>query len=161
MENNIFNLWTYFIIYSIAGWILESVYRSYREKKIINTGFLNGPLCPIYGIGAIIMFLFLRQFSNNIIILFTVSLIGMSLWEYLVGYLLEKIFKTKYWDYSDHKINIKGRVCLSNSICWGILGVIFVKYIHPFVKDLVFKVDIRLLHYIISIILIFLILSAS
>ena len=152
MENNIFNLWTYFIIYSIAGWILESVYRSYREKKIINTGFLNGPLCPIYGIGAIIMFLFLRQFSNNIIILFTVSLIGMSLWEYLVGYLLEKIFKTKYWDYSDHKINIKGRVCLSNSICWGILGVIFVKYIHPFVKDLVFKVDIRLLHYIISII---------
>ena len=99
MENNIFNLWTYFIIYSIAGWILESIYRSYREKKIINTGFLNGPLCPIYGIGAIIMFLFLRQFSNNIIILFTVSLIGMSLWEYLVGYLLEKIFKTKYWDY--------------------------------------------------------------
>ena len=134
MENNIFNLWTYFIIYSIAGWILESVYRSYREKKIINTGFLNGPLCPIYGIGAIIMFLFLRQFSNNIIILFTVSLIGMSLWEYLVGYLLEKIFKTKYWDYSDHKINIKGRVCLSNSICWGILGVLFVKYIHPFVE---------------------------
>ena len=139
MENNIFNLWTYFIIYSIAGWILESVYRSYREKKIINTGFLNGPLCPIYGIGAIIMFLFLRQFSNNIIILFTVSLIGMSLWEYLVGYLLEKIFKTKYWDYSDHKINIKGRVCLSNSICWGILGVIFVKYIHPFVKSNNFK----------------------
>lgn len=134
MENNIFNLWTYFIIYSIAGWILESVYRSYREKKIINTGFLNGPLCPIYGIGAIIMFLFLSQFSNNIIILFTVSLIGMSLWEYLVGYLLEKIFKTKYWDYSDHKINIKGRVCLSNSICWGILGVLFVKYIHPFVE---------------------------
>ena len=160
MENNIFNLWTYFIIYSIAGWILESVYRSYREKKIINTGFLNGPLCPIYGIGAIIMFLFLRQFSNNIIILFTVSLIGMSLWEYLVGYLLEKIFKTKYWDYSDHKINIKGRVCLSNSICWGILGVFLVKYIHPFIKNIVLKIDNSILKYIIIVIAVLTLIDA-
>lgn len=135
MENNIFDLWSYFIIYSIGGWILESIYRSFRERKIINTGFLKGPLCPIYGIGAIIMFLFLKQFSKNVILLFIVSLLVMTLWEYLVGYMLEKIFKTKYWDYSDHKINIKGRVCLFNSICWGILGVLFVKYIHPFVQE--------------------------
>ena len=129
METNLFNLWTYFIIYSICGWILESVYRSFREKKIINTGFLNGPMCPIYGIGAIIMILFLGKFSKNIIVLFLVSFIVLSIWEYIVGVYLEKTFKTKYWDYSDHKINIKGRVCLSNSICWGILGVLFIKYI--------------------------------
>ncbi len=157
MEDNIFNLWTYFIIYSIAGWLLESIYRSFCEKRIINTGFLNGPLCPIYGIGAIIMFLFLRQFSNNIIILFLISFVGMSLWEYIVGYLLEKIFKTKYWDYSDHKINIKGRVCLSNSICWGILGILFVKYIHPFVErelQYVNPITLKIIIYIITIIFI-------
>lgn len=135
MENTIFDLWTYFIIYSIAGWILESVFRSFCEKRLLNTGFLNGPFCPIYGIGSIIMLLFLEKFQNNIIVLFVISLLVLSVWEYVVGVLLEKIFKTRYWDYSDHKINIKGRVCLSNSIYWGILGVIFIKYIHPFVDN--------------------------
>ena len=134
MEYTIFNLWTYFIIYSIAGWVLESVFRSFCEKKIINTGFLNGPFCPIYGIGTIIMLLFLKKFQNNLFILFIISFLVLSVWEYLVGVLLEKIFKTKYWDYSDQKININGRVCLFNSICWGILGVLFIKYIHPFVE---------------------------
>ena len=133
MENTIFQLWTYFIIYSIAGWGLESVFRSFCEKRLLNTGFLNGPFCPIYGIGSIIMLLFLEKFQDNIVVLFTISLLVLSVWEYVVGVLLERVFKTKYWDYSDHKINIKGRVCLSNSIYWGILGVIFIKFIHPFI----------------------------
>ena len=152
METNLFNLWTYFIIYSICGWILESVYRSFREKKIINTGFLNGPMCPIYGIGAIIMILFLGKFSKNIIVLFLVSFIVLSIWEYIVGVYLEKTFKTKYWDYSDHKINIKGRVCLSNSICWGILGVLFIKYIHPFIKHEISSINLNVLKVIVLII---------
>lgn len=135
MEYTIFNLWTYFIIYSIAGWVLESVFRSFCEKRLLNTGFLNGPFCPIYGIGSIIMFLFLEVFRDNIVLLFLVSFFILSVWEYIVGVLLEKIFKTKYWDYSDHTINIKGRVCLFNSICWGILGVLFIRYIHPFVEQ--------------------------
>lgn len=134
MEYTIFNLVVYFIIYSIAGWALESIYRSFCEKKIINSGFLNGPFCPIYGIGAIIMFLFLEKFRMNTLVLYLISFLVLSIWEYCVGVLLEKIFKTKYWDYSDHKVNIKGRVCLFNSVCWGILGVLFIEYIHPFVE---------------------------
>lgn len=134
MRYTIFNLLTYFIMYSIAGWMLESTYRSIREKRIINSGFLLGPFCPIYGTGAIIMLLFLEKFKGNVIALFIISFLVLSTWEYLVGVLLEKIFKTKYWDYSDHKINIKGRVCLSNSIYWGILGVLFIEYIHPFIE---------------------------
>lgn len=134
MGYTIFNLLTYFVIYSIAGWTLESVYRSFCEKKLINSGFLIGPFCPIYGTGAIIMLLFLEEFKENILALFIISFLVLSIWEYFVGVLLEKIFKTKYWDYSDHKINIKGRVCLSNSICWGILGVLFIEYIHPFIE---------------------------
>lgn len=155
MEYTILNLWTYFIIYSIAGWCLESVYRSFCEKKLINTGFLNGPFCPIYGIGAIIMLLFLKQFKENIVILFIISFLVLSIWEYAVGVLLEKIFKTKYWDYSDHKINIKGRVCLFNSISWGILGVIFTRYIHPYIENNLGMLNINVLKivmYIISII---------
>lgn len=153
MECTIFELLTYFIIYSIAGWVLESVYRSFCEKKLINTGFLNGPFCPIYGIGAIIMFLFLEHFQENILGLFIISFLILSIWEYVVGVLLEKAFKTKYWDYSDHKINIKGRVCLFNSICWGVLGVFFIKYIHPYVENKIQIINPYILKIIICVIL--------
>ena len=134
MEYTLFNLFAYFMFYSIAGWGLESVYRSFCEKKFINTGFLKGPFCPIYGVGTIIKLLILKDFQKNIILLFIVSFLMLSFWEYIVGVVLEKIFKTRYWDYSKNKINFKGRVCLFNSVCWGILGVLFIKYIHPFVE---------------------------
>lgn len=157
MENQFFSMLTYFIIYSILGWILESVFRSICEKKLINTGFLKGPFCPIYGVGALIMIFLLSRFENNIILLFIVSFFTLTFWEYVVGIFLEKIFHTKYWDYSDHKFNIQGRICLSNSIYWGILGVLFVKYIHPFINsniglvmhDVYFKVVIYLISFIV------------
>lgn len=147
----IFEILTYFIIYSFLGWIMESVLRSVIERKLINTGFLIGPFCPIYGIGACIMFLFLSGLKEKIILLFVVSLLAMSIWEYIVGVLLEKIFKTKYWDYSDHKFNIQGRVCLTNSICWGVIGVLFVHFIHPFIQQLIASINVTVLHYIVSI----------
>lgn len=131
MEINLFELLMYFIIYSILGWIMESVVRSVAEKKIINTGFLIGPLCPIYGFGACIMILFLSHLKNRIILLFAISVIVLSAWEYIVGVLLEKLFKTKYWDYSDHKFNIQGRVCLTNSICWGVIRSIICTFYPP------------------------------
>ena len=141
MDNTFFYILIYFIIYSFLGWILESIVRTICEKKIINTGFLIGPFCPIYGFGAIIMILFLNRFENNIILLFFISFIVLSIWEYIVGVLLEKLFKTKYWDYSKNRFNIKGRVCLTNSLAWGILGVLFIKYIHPFIQHLIGYVD--------------------
>ena len=133
---------------------MESIFRSIMEKKIINTGFLKGPICPIYGIGAIIMFTFLQSLENNILLLFLVSIIILTLWEYIVGVMLEKMFHTRYWDYSDHKFNIQGRICLSNSIYWGVLGVVFVKYIHPNIQNLIQKVDIKLLYFIVTILMV-------
>lgn len=130
---------------------MESVFRSICEKKIINTGFLKGTFCPIYGIGATIMLLFLDRFENKPVLLFCIAIIILTAWEYIVGVLLEKIFQTKYWDYSNHKINFQGRICLTNSICWGILGVLFVKYIHPFIQGIIGKIDINLLNYIMAI----------
>ena len=107
MENQILQLCIFFILYSFLGWVMESIIRTVCEKRIVNTGFLYGPFCPIYGIGALIMFLFLERFKNNIFLLFFTSFIILSAWEYIVGWMLEKIFRTKYWDYSDHKCNIR------------------------------------------------------
>ena len=151
MNINLVEVITYFIIYSFLGWIMESVFRSICEKKLINTGFLRGPFCPIYGFGATIMFLFLGQFENRLILLFGIAIIVLTAWEYLVGVILETLFHTKYWDYSNHKFNFQGRICLTNSICWGILGVLFVRYIHPFVQGIIAKIDVSLLNYVVAI----------
>lgn len=138
----------YFAIYSFLGWCVESVYKSILEKKFVNSGFLYGPFCPIYGFGAIIMTLVLTKLSSNIFVVFIVSTILLTIWEYVVGVLLEKIFKTKYWDYSHLKFNINGRVCLKNSIYWGILGVIFTFIIHPFIKEYVDLIPGKVLIYV-------------
>lgn len=138
----------YFAIYSFLGWCVESIYKSLIEKKLINSGFLHGPFCPIYGFGAVIMILLLTNLPNNILVIFISSMIFMTLWEYIVGVLLEKIFKTKYWDYSNIKFNINGRVCLKNSIYWGILGVIFTFLVHPWVQAQVTKIPEKILFYI-------------
>lgn len=160
MAIQLLELATYFIIYSFLGWVLESIFRSFCEKKIINTGFLRGPICPIYGCGAIIMILFLKNFSSSKILLFIMSIIFLSLWEYIVGVILEKLFKTKYWDYSDHKFNYKGRICLTNSIAWGFLGVLFIDFIHPGIVNLLKNVDVLYLKIIVPILLILILTDA-
>lgn len=97
------------------------------------------------------MILIIGHLKGNMIALFLVSLIVLTFWEYIVGVLLEKIFKTKYWDYSDHKINFQGRICLTNSLAWGFLGIGFIEYIHPFIVSQLEKVDPELFHVIIYI----------
>jgi uncharacterized membrane protein len=136
-----FQILSYFIIYSFLGWILESVFRSFCEKKIINTGFLIGPVCPIYGAGSIIMLIMMGHLKGKLIEIFLISMIVLTIWEYLVGFFLEKVFKTKYWDYSDHKINFRGRICLTNSLFWGLLGVGFINYIHPYILNIINLID--------------------
>lgn len=159
MEYSFLEIMIYFITYSFLGWVMESIFRSICERKLINTGFLIGPFCPIYGVGAIIMLLFLKNFSNNILLLFVVSIIVLTIWEYLVGVLLEKLFHTKYWDYSNNKFNFQGRICLMNSLFWGILGVVFVKFIHLMIENLISKIDIRILAFVYSIIAIVMIVD--
>lgn len=149
MDNNtILYFITYFIVYSFAGWLLESIYKSVYTKKFVNSGFLIGPYCPIYGFGAIIMLLTLGFLKEKPVLLFLASFFILSCWEYLVGLFLEKAFKTKYWDYSDIKFNIQGRVCLKNSIYWGILGLIFIEILHPFVQAQINQVPTNMLLYI-------------
>lgn len=134
MKTEIINILMYLILYSFLGWVLESIYKTYMQKKVVNSGFLHGPFCPIYGIGAIIMYIGLGHFKETPILVFTLGIIILSIWEYIVGWGLEKIFNTKYWDYSQNKYNIQGRICLKNSIYWGILGIVFTYIVHPFIQ---------------------------
>ena len=146
--NTILYFIAYLIIYSFAGWILESVYKSIIEKRFVNSGFLVGPFCPIYGFGALIMLISLNSLKEKPIELFIIAFFVLSLWEYIVGLFLEKVFKTKYWDYSQSKFNIQGRICLRNSIFWGILGVVFICVLHPFIDSYIKLIPTNFLIYI-------------
>ena len=138
---------TYIMIYSFGGWLLESISKTFWEKQWVNSGFLNGPICPIYGLGAVLMITVLTPLKENILLLFLAAFALLSVWEYLVGIFLEKVFKTKYWDYSHLKFNFQGRICLKNSLYWGILGVLFIRYIHPWVATHVEQISTYLLTY--------------
>ena len=139
---------TYLILYSFAGWVLESVCKTVEQRKFVNSGFLYGPFCPIYGFGALIMLLCLSFLKEKPVLLFIAAFFILSIWEYLVGIFLEKVFKTKYWDYSHLKFNFQGRVCLKNSLFWGILGVLFICIIHPFIEKYITMIPISILLYI-------------
>lgn len=123
-----------FIIYSIIGWIIEVVAVSKDTKCFINRGFLIGPYCPIYGVCSLIIILIIPKFEN-IGILFLITMIICSLIEYITSYLMEKMFKARWWDYSHLKFNLNGRICLKNSLYFGILGVLLIKYVNPLILN--------------------------
>lgn len=143
----------YFFIYSFLGWVCETIYCSIGGQKFVNRGFLNGPICPIYGFGALFVVLMLREYSDNTIMLFICAMIGTSILEYFSSVGLEKIFHAKWWDYSKKICNINGRICLKNSFLFGVMGVLLTKVIHPIITDLVSLIPIKAT-YCISIILI-------
>ena len=125
-----------FALYSLLGWACESTYCSIPAKRFINRGFLNGPFCPVYGVGALLVIFLLRPFTQNLLVLFVFGVLVTSVLEYITGFLLEKLFHTTWWDYSKRKFNIKGRVCLRNSLLFGILSVLLLHFINPFVEKL-------------------------
>lgn len=141
-----------FLIYSFMGWSIEVVNSLISEKKFVNRGFMLGPYCPIYGYSAIIMVLYLDQYRDNVLTVFLLAVVVCSVVEYLVSYAMEKLFNARWWDYSNRKFNINGRVCLTNAFLFGILGVILVYFINPFLYGLLSKVNTKVLM-IISIIL--------
>ena len=141
-----------FLIYSFMGWSIEVVNSLISEKKFVNRGFMLGPYCPIYGYSAIIMVLYLDQYRDNVLTVFLLAVVVCSVVEYLVSYVMEKLFNARWWDYSNRKFNINGRVCLTNAFLFGILGVILVYFINPFLYGLLSKVNTKVLM-IISIIL--------
>ncbi len=124
-----------FFVYSIIGWIIETTYVGIKEKKFVDRGFLIGPYCPIYGFGALGMILYLEQYKDNIITVFFLAVIICSILEYLTSYLMEKILKARWWDYSKKRFNLNGRICGENALLFGIGGVIIIYSFHPLLKE--------------------------
>lgn len=138
MGEYFFDIVIYFALYSFIGWMLETIYASISKKKFINRGFLHGPFCPIYGFGAILIIQLLIFLNNSLSIVsesttvkILLAMLLTTILEYITGYILEKIFNCKWWDYSNNFLNLHGRVCIKYSIFWGILSYILITFIHP------------------------------
>ena len=147
-----FHYFLLFFIYSVLGWITETTYASIKQKKLVDRGFLIGPYCPIYGFGAIIGILYLTQYKNNILTVFILAAIIACITEYITSYIMEKIFKARWWDYSNEKFNINGRICGKNAMLFGICGIAVIYIIQPTINFLIKNINNKILM-IISIVL--------
>lgn len=121
----------FFFFYSIIGWISEVIYCSIKDKKFTNRGFLFGPICPIYGTGAISMLLALSWCKKWPVVVFLLGVVVCDIVEYLTSVIMEKLFHARWWDYSKKKFNLHGRICLEHSCYWGIFSVLLIYLIHP------------------------------
>ncbi len=130
-----------FIIYSNLGWLMEVTLKSIELKRFINRGFLIGPICPIYGYGCLLIIILLKNFTSNIVLLFFSSVIICSILEYLTSYIMEKLFKARWWDYSRRKYNINGRICLNTMIPFGLLGCLMMYVVNPFLESKLLLID--------------------
>lgn len=134
-----------FFIFSVLGYFSEVIYCYILTKKIINRGFMRGPYCPIYGVGAISILILLRSYYEDPIVLFILGTIICSTIEYITSYLLEKIFHNKWWDYKNRKYNINGRVCLINSLLFGVASLVVVYVFYPIASFLLKSINHNLL----------------
>ena len=126
----------YFFVYGFLGWCTEVAFAACKERKFVNRGFLNGPICPIYGIGVGIVVQFLTPYKENLVLLYIASVVMVTALEWVTGFILEKIFHNKWWDYSKMPLNLNGYVCLLFSLIWGAACVLIVDFIHPLIhKD--------------------------
>ncbi len=116
---SVYYIISYFIIFSVGGWLWESFWVSIREKRIVNRGFVTGPVCTVYGCGGVAMYLMLRYIEHNLILVFFAGMFIATTIEFITGTVMEAIFHTSWWDYTEQKFNIKGRICLGVSLCWG------------------------------------------
>lgn len=132
------NQWiTFFFIYSFLGWVWESCYVSIKSHRWVNRGFLRMPMLPLYGSGATIMLLLTLPFPGNYVLQYCLGVIGPTILEYFTGWAMEKLFKMRYWDYSNQRFNIKGYICLTSSIAWGFFTLLMTYVLHPPIEHFV------------------------
>ena len=133
LNDTLFELFYYFCWWSIFGWFLEVVVRTLETGGFENRGFLNGPFCPIYGFGVTIITHILEPIQENFLLLYIASSVICTSFELFVGVLMEKIFNTKWWDYSHEKFNYKGFICLRIALLWGVGSVLVIRIVHPLI----------------------------
>ena len=146
MIGQIENYIALFFIYSFLGWLMESVSDTIRKKKFVNRGFLIGPYCPIYGAGVLLITILLRKYNNDVWITFLMSLLICGTLEYLTSYVMEKLFNARWWDYSQRKFNINGRICLETLIPFGIAGTFIIYIANPFFLKFINMIPDMVMH---------------
>lgn len=126
-----------FYVYCFCGWVFESAVVSVQQRRFVNRGFLKGPLLPIYGFGATIMLHVSLPLMGRPVAIYFAGLVTATAFEYVVGVLMEALFKIKYWDYSGHCFQFQGRICLQSSIAWGFLSLLLAYVLHRPVADFI------------------------
>lgn len=150
-----FNQWVLlFFLYSFCGWIWESCFVSVRKRQWVNRGFLHGPLLPIYGFGAIFILLVTLPARDNLVLVWILGVIAATVLEYITGAIMERLFKVRYWDYSNQKFNVNGHICLSSSIAWGFFSIFLVQFLHPLAERLLICIPTLLVEPIILVLII-------
>ena len=132
----------YFFVYGFLGWCTEVAFAAWKEHRFVNRGFLNGPICPVYGIGVTLVVHFLSPYRSNLIILYITGTILVTALEWLTGFILERVFHNKWWDYSNMPLNLNGYVCLLFSLIWGVACVLIVDFIHPVIHKLLLYIPV-------------------
>lgn len=130
----------FFYFYCFFGWVFESAYVSFRKRKFVNRGFMRGPFLPIYGSGAIMMLLVSMPFCDNLVLTYLAGCVGATALEFVTGTVMEALFKVRYWDYSDQKLNYKGHICLSSTLAWGFLTIFMTGFLHKIVEGFVLTI---------------------
>lgn len=120
-----------FFFYCFCGWVWESCYVSACKRQWVNRGFLHGPLLPIYGSGAIIILFVTLPVEQDLRLVFLLGMVAATVLEYVTGAVMERLFKVRYWDYSHHRFNLNGHICLTSSLAWGFFSILLVRFIHP------------------------------
>lgn len=130
----------FFFFYCLCGWVWESCYVSARQRHWVNRGFLHGPLLPIYGSGAILILLSTIRVQDSPALIYLFGMIAATVLEYFTGAAMERLFKVRYWDYSNQKCNLHGYICLSSTLAWGVFSILLVRVIHPPIARLILRI---------------------
>ncbi len=130
LGTDVYHLVSAFIIYSMAGWLVESIYMSVCNRKLTNRGFGRGPFCPIYGFGGVLGYLILHPLGSHPVWLYLAGAVLATAFEYLVGRLMLKIFGEVWWDYTEKPCNYQGIICLESTIAWGFYAIIIITFLH-------------------------------
>ena len=137
MEYSLATYFMLFIIYAVAGWICEVTLQLIQRHKLVDRGFLIGPYCPIYGCGAILITLCLTPFNEHPIGLFILAMVLCGSLEYATSFIMEKAFNARWWDYSNMRFNINGRICLETLVPFGIAGLLIIYVFNPFLISMI------------------------
>lgn len=142
MKMELYYLLAFFFLYGVLGWCVEVAYAAVKQGRFVNRGFLNGPICPIYGVGVVSVIYCLGEVKGNVAALYAASVVLVTVIEGITGFVMDRLFHHKWWDYSGQPLNIGGYVCLVFSLIWGVFCVFIVKIFQPVVKGAVIHIPL-------------------